>query len=193
MRHRYEHHRRYKLHPTEDFTNIQFLIPAIRRIANLNNTTSSSTITTAASANNSNSIRRKRYLVIVNPFSGQKKAKQIYESFAKKMFDECGIDHDVLITQHEGHAFERMQHQQRKYQDMNDTIPHDNDDDDVSEYDAIIAMGGDGILSEILNGLQTRKDYETIVQKIKFGIVGCGTCNGLAASLLYAAKVRGYI
>jgi diacylglycerol kinase family enzyme len=71
---------------------------------------------------------------------------------------------------------------------------NENDDyhdsaNDISTYDAVIAMGGDGILSEILTGLRARNDYDVLMNTFKFGIVGCGTSNGLAASLLYADKV----
>ena len=53
--------------------------------------------------------------------------------------------------------------------------------------DALIAVGGDGILFEILQGIHLRPDAETILTKLKFGIVGTGTCNGLAKSIQYAS------
>mmetsp|Transcript_4146 Transcript_4146/g.8778 ORF Transcript_4146/g.8778 Transcript_4146/m.8778 type:complete len:312 (+) Transcript_4146:1-936(+) len=48
-------------------------------------------------------------------------------------------------------------------------------------------MGGDGILNEIMQGIRSRPqhDQEQILSSIKFGIVGCGTSNGLAKSILH--------
>ena len=215
MGHRYEKHRRYKLFPTENFSAAQSLIPAIRKIARLghfeeeqqqiinSDTNSSSTndikstiidkrkhflemshkdsktnLTTCMSS------QRKKFLVIVNPCSGTKHGKKVYETIVRKMLQECGVDHDVLMTQHSGHAFNRMK--------KDDT----HDSDDVSTYNAIISVGGDGILSEIMNGLRSRDDFDTIMKQLKFGIVGCGTGNGLAASLLHKANVSiswGYV
>ncbi|EED95075.1 sphingosine kinase [Thalassiosira pseudonana CCMP1335] len=55
----------------------------------------------------------------------------------------------------------------------------------VTRRGAIIAMGGDGILFEIMQGVHSRLDEKELMQKLKFGIVGCGTSNGLAKSLLH--------
>jgi len=164
---RYEKHRRYKIQPTEDFAMASSLVKNIRNVAGLQPT-------------------NHRYLVVVNPFSGTKKGRETYENVVKKMLDESGIQHDVLITKRAGHAVERMMEQDK------DAPTTDNTDfggRDIAEYDGIVAMGGDGILAEVLKGLKTRSDYDEVVRKLKFGIVGCGTSNGLAASVLYAAKV----
>jgi len=56
---------------------------------------------------------------------------------------------------------------------------------DVAEYDGVVAMGGDGILYEMLQTLWERVDAECLMGRMKFGIVGCGTSNGLVASLLH--------
>ena len=96
------------------------------------------------------------------------------------MLGESGVGHDVLVTQHARHATERME--------MIRNQKRSGDEKDVSEYDGIVMMGGDGIIMEILQGLKTRNDYDAIVDRIRFGIVGCGTRNGLAMSLLHAAK-----
>lgn len=180
--HRYEKHRRFKLFPTEDFADVQTLITAIRRVANLGHFEDTQCSTSSKTSEMkqhplSASKRKKKYFVVVNPFSGTKKAKHIYETMMIKMLRECGVDHDVLFTQYSGHAYERMK-----------KVECD-DETDISKYDAIISMGGDGLLSEIINGLKSRDDFENIAKELKFGIIGCGTCNGLAASLLYASNV----
>lgn len=159
--HRYENHRRYKLQPTEDFSAASSLIKCIRGVAGLN-------------------MKNKKFLVIVNPFSGTKSGKTIYETIVKKMMNESSIEHDVLITEYGGHAIERMTRKENE----------DSKERDISEYDGLIVLGGDGILSEVLQGLHKRDDYDDLMKKLQFGIVGCGTSNGLAASILYAAKER---
>lgn len=60
---------------------------------------------------------------------------------------------------------------------------------DVADYDGIVAMGGDGILYEMLQTLWEREDAECLMARMKFGIVGCGTSNGLVAGLLYDCGV----
>jgi len=56
---------------------------------------------------------------------------------------------------------------------------------DVAEYDGVVAMGGDGILYEMMQTLWTRTDSEKLMDRLRVGIVGCGTSNGLAKGLLY--------
>lgn len=176
------YHIRLQLVPCEDFSNIQLLVRAIRTKSKIENTT----------------IRDcqpfKKYLIVMNPFSGSGNAKMIYDTILSPMLEQCGnIKQDFLITTHAGHAQEHCQQQRTK------PLSKSSDDNkivtatttataDISEYDAIIALGGDGILFEILQGLQTRADYETLMEKIKFGIVGCGTCNGLAKSILHSSQ-----
>ena len=189
--HRYEKHRRYKLYPCEDFSNVRELIQAIKVISNLDRLLEEP----MSKSNNNNKdddnqvvensiiIKNSRptYFVIVNPMSGTKQASKIYETKMTKMLQEAGIDHDVLVTQYSGHAKERMAKIEPSVEENHC---------DVTDYDAIISMGGDGLLSEIINGLMARSDFDTIMKKLKFGIVGCGTCNGLVASLLHAVNVR---
>lgn len=161
--HRHEHHRRLKLAPVEDFAKASQLVQNIKQISKLSHRS------------------QDRYLVIVNPFSGTKQGEKVYNEFVKKMLNEMGVEHDVLITQRTGHATERMMEQ------SNDDKQFDRD---VKEYHTVIAMGGDGILSEIIHGIQKRSDFETIIDRLNFGIVGCGTSNGLAASINYAANEK---
>ena len=161
--HRHEHHRRLKLAPVEDFAKASQLVQNIKQISKLTHRS------------------QDRYLVILNPFSGTKQGEKVYNEIVKKMLNEMGVEHDVLITQRVGHAMERMLEQ------SNDGKQFDRD---VKEYHTIIAMGGDGILSEIVHGIQKRGDFETIIDRLNFGIVGCGTSNGLAASINYAANEK---
>lgn len=57
---------------------------------------------------------------------------------------EHGINVEVLVTQYAGHAKEKMSSA------------------DLSEFDGIITVGGDGILYEVVNGLRCRMDSERV-------------------------------
>jgi sphingosine kinase len=152
---RYEKHRRYLLKPAEDLADARSLVSFIRKIAKLEQRD-----------------KNIRYLIMVNPFSGTKKGVETYHNVVKKMLNERGVDHDVLVTTKAGHAVERV----KEDFELNDG------ERDLREYDGIVVLGGDGILSEILQGLRTRNDYDDIMKRLKFGIVGCGACN-LATAL----------
>jgi len=167
-------------------------------------------------------------------------ARNVYVTIVKPMLEEASVDHDALVTERGGHARERMyvrtsndgvQEQddddndkvdksttsQRNNNATNsknttkDSITTDDETKDISEYDAIIAMGGDGIQFEIFQGIHDRScsqssssssstttadsisndsnndddALEAILSKLKFGIVACGTYNGLVKSLLH--------
>ena len=126
----------------------------------------------------------------------------MYQRIAKPMFEEADINHDALVTQRGGHAQERMDTNDRmskeekllennngnsisKTKMVGESINIDSEIKDISEYNAIIAMGGDGILFEIFQSIHDQLDEETIISKMKLGIVACGTFNGLVKSILH--------
>ena len=47
----------------------------------------------------------------------------------------------------------------------------------------MIAIGGDGVLFEMINGVMERPDWKLIINTIPFGIIPGGSGNGLAKSL----------
>jgi len=143
-----------------------------------------------------------KYLVFINVLSGKKKSADIYEHILRPMLDQSGVEHDLFVSQYPGHAYERMSAlfailaTRAKSHDLEDdetSNAEDNEPDellDVSAYDGIIVLGGDGTFFEILQGLRSRKkDRNDLMKRLKFGIVGCGRYNGLSSSLLYASKV----
>ena len=74
---------------------------------------------------------------------------------------------------------------------VQDDSEHKDSKDDISKYNGVITVGGDGTLSEIMQGLKEREDYDELLEeKLTFGVLGGGTSNGLASTLLYARKVR---
>jgi hypothetical protein len=143
---RYEKHRRFLLKPVEDLSSARSLVSFIRKVAKLEQKDNL------------------RYLIMVNPFSGTKRGIETYHNVVKKLLNERGIDNDVLVTRKAGHAMERvMENYELKEGER-----------DLQDYDGIVVLGGDGLLSEVLQGLRTRNDYDDIMKRLKFGIVGCG-------------------
>jgi len=114
---------------------------------------------------------QRTFLVVVNPFSGKKRGAQHYESEVLPMFTEANIKCDLLVTNHAGHATERLKE----------------DGGDLSTYDGIIAVGGDGLLYEMMQGIQTRGDKDELLRRVTFGIIPSGSGNGLAASVVHSA------
>jgi len=162
--------------------------------------------------------RPRRYLVVINPYSGTGQSEAIYREHVGPMLGQAGIEPEVCVTERGGHAMERMRFIGAKDDDDannskrggsnsnsnsnsnnnnnnnsnngGDDDDDDDDDDDISTYDGLIAMGGDGILWEMLQGIRSRPDAARLLRTVPLGIVGCGTSNGLAKSLLHAAGER---
>ena len=174
LAHRQAEHRRFEVAPTEDFAAVRAVVRAIRALANGDADT---TITDAD--------QPRRYLVVVNPYSGTGQGEQIYNTTVKSMLEQAGIEHDVCITERSGHAMDRMEQITTSSDDYEDS-----GDNDISMYDGLIAMGGDGILWEMLQGIRARPDADEVLQKLVIGMVGCGTSNGLAKSILHQSMEK---
>ena len=119
-------------------------------------------------------VTERNVLVLVSPVSGPRKdGPVVYERTVRPILEQANITTESLVTTHAGHARERMAMSDR---------------DDVTSYDGLIIIGGDGLLSEVVNGLMERPDADTVLKRVKIGLVGCGTANGVAASLAKHAK-----
>lgn len=109
--------------------------------------------------------RPKRLFIFVNPFGGKKSASKIFLDDVKPLLEDANVEYTLQETKHQLHAKEIAQ-----------TL-------DLSKYDGIICVSGDGILVEVVNGLLEREDWNTAI-KIPLGVVPAGTGNGMAKSLL---------
>ncbi|KAJ9054482.1 hypothetical protein DSO57_1013972 [Entomophthora muscae] len=81
------------------------------------------------------------------------------------MLQLAGIEYDLFETQRFQHGIELAQ-----------TAPN------LSLYDAIVSVGGDGVLHEVVNGSLTREDWKEVI-KVPFGILPAGSANGVAVTL----------
>jgi YegS/Rv2252/BmrU family lipid kinase len=96
----------------------------------------------------------KNYIFIVNPVSGHKKGVQIFDHI-KPLFERKDILCHARITDYAGHASEIVSNFE------------------IDSFDAIIAIGGDGTMHEVINGLLSRKDGK----RLPIGLIPGGTGN----------------
>lgn len=124
--------------------------------------------------------RPKKLLVFVNPYGGKRKAESVFSNVASRLFKLAGVEVTVEITQYRNYAWEKLL-----------SI-------DFSCYDGIIAVGGDGMANEIINGVLIAKqkqnnefldgDPQSLLHKpmnyvkadIKIGLIPAGSTNCLS-------------
>ncbi|KAM7372217.1 hypothetical protein PAMP_009400 [Pampus punctatissimus] len=63
---------------------------------------------------------------------------------------------------------------------------------DLSQWDALVIMSGDGLLFEVINGLMEREDWQEAIQT-PLGILPGGSGNALAASVHHYSQLTGHI
>ena len=125
-------------------------------------------------------VRPKHLLVFVNPYGGRKKAVAIHANVVSPLFKLAGIKETAIVTERRNHA-----------KDYVETT-------DLSAYDGIIAVGGDGMVNEIMNGvlvaaqkssnISIHDDAKTLHQKPldfvsatpKIGLIPAGSTNCLS-------------
>lgn len=110
---------------------------------------------------------KRKFIAFINPVSGTGSSPKIWKSVVKPMFLESNIDCDVVFTEYANHAFEISQSL------------------DPSLYDALVIIGGDGLLSEIVNGINSRSDSVQVFSSLPLVPIPGGSGNGLAKSILH--------
>ncbi|KAL6053709.1 hypothetical protein STEG23_018942 [Scotinomys teguina] len=108
--------------------------------------------------------RRPRLLILVNPFGGRGLAWQRCMDHVVPMISEAGLSFNLIQTERQNHARELVQ-------GLN-----------LSEWEGIVTVSGDGLLYEVLNGLLDRPDWKDAV-RMPIGVLPCGSGNALAGAV----------
>jgi YegS/Rv2252/BmrU family lipid kinase len=98
----------------------------------------------------------RKYLIIINPISGKGKNEQLISKL-KDAFP----NNQICITGYKGHPYEVTNRE------------------DLDTIDAIIAIGGDGTMHEVVNGMMSRMDGK----KVPIGLIPGGTGNSFMHDL----------
>jgi diacylglycerol kinase (ATP) len=105
----------------------------------------------------------RRFFLIVNPVAGLRRGTRAVRHLVKLLRNE-GVEVDFHITRHRGHAIELAAEAARQ------------------GFDLVVAVGGDGTVIEVAQGL--------IGSQTPMGIVPWGSGNGLAFDLAIPAGLR---
>ncbi|XP_062976405.1 sphingosine kinase 1 [Elgaria multicarinata webbii] len=108
-------------------------------------------------------------MVLLNPQSGSGRALNLFKSQVQPMLTEANIGFTLFITKKKNHAWDLVK------------------EENMSRWDAVVAMAGDGLLYEVINGLMERPDWKSVIQK-PLCILPGGSGNALAASLNHYAR-----
>ncbi|EEB20397.1 Ceramide kinase, putative [Pediculus humanus corporis] len=120
--------------------------------------------------------RPKNFLVFINPFCGKQKGVEIYNKTVKPILELAKVDATVIVTEHNMHC--------------RDVILSK----DIKKFDGVMAVGGDGTISEIINSLiirmirdenQNENEWNLDIPKVKIpvAIIPCGSTDCIAYSL----------
>ena len=127
----------------------------------------STALATAFWAHEAVALRPKRLLVLLNPCSGTGNAASVWKRL-EVLLPLARARAEVVRTTHQLHATEVGAELE------------------VSEYDAAVVVSGDGLLSEIYNGL--RSNARPSARLLPLGVIPAGSGNALAKSVSHAAN-----
>lgn len=114
--------------------------------------------------------RRRRVLVLLNPKSGSGNAREVFNMHVTPVLNEAEVPYDLYVTKHSNFAIEFMSTRV------------------LDAWCCVIAVGGDGLFHEIVNGLLQREDWAHVLPHLALGIIPCGSGNGLARSIAHCYK-----
>lgn len=120
-------------------------------------------ILSGARADEEKTIAPRRLQILLNPQSGQKKGRQIFEAI-RPLLEKSYLQFTVIETSYKGQAREIVREM------------------DLSAVDGLAIVGGDGTIHEVINGLTSRADWEEAILT-PIGTIPAGTSNGLSKTL----------
>lgn len=115
--------------------------------------------------------KTRSFLILLNPVGGSGKAVKLYRKSSSLVFKRAGITTTEVITQ----AAEEAVAMAAKL--------------DLEAFDCVVAVGGDGFLAEVIQGLMQRTDWLNAI-RMPLGVLPAGSGNGLAHTLAAAAKEK---
>lgn len=118
-------------------------------------------LTTKAYLNN-RAKQAKRLKILLNPCSGQGYALKVYHTQVAALLSAANCHIDVEETRYVGHAKDIAQ------------------DLDISKYDAVVCVSGDGLPHEAFNGLGMRQDAREALSKMAVAQIPGGSGNAMA-------------
>ncbi|KAK7108968.1 ceramide kinase-like protein [Littorina saxatilis] len=128
---------------------------------------------------NSSEGRPKNVKIFLQAYAGEKNGRNIYKNKILPLFQNAGIAVDMTVIHHNEHVKQDMIH-------LN-----------IDDFDCVIAMGGDGTVNQVLNGLMNRAQKEKDIEKrsgfspanapIPMGVIPIGKTNHVAFSLMGTA------
>ncbi|TPX37066.1 hypothetical protein SmJEL517_g01117 [Synchytrium microbalum] len=101
----------------------------------------------------------KKLLVVINPVSGTKQAKDRWTKTVIPMFDAAEVPYEARFTEKAEHAT-----------DITSKMS-------LEAYSGVISIGGDGTFHEVLNGLLLRPDWQEAVSSMSIGMISGGSAN----------------
>ena len=111
--------------------------------------------------------KKRKCLFIINPVSGRRKGEKIFKSRVEPILK--------LGSQYFSYTLKVTQTGEDAYNWAFNL--------DISQYDTISTISGDGTLWGVLNGLLHRPDWWQVVEKVTLAPIAGGTGNAMAASV----------
>ncbi|KAG5192105.1 ATP-NAD kinase-like domain-containing protein [Tribonema minus] len=143
---------------------------------------------------------RAKLLVFVSPVSGRGKGWSVWTKTLQPVLDQAGAAYTVIKTQRQHHARDIVAGKAGLADDDvrgnarealvsangGGNVPASGDVD-VAAYDTVAVIGGDGMLFEVLQGLQRRSDCAAQLRRLNLAVVPSGSGNGLCHTVLAAS------
>jgi len=110
-------------------------------------------------------VKPRRLKILINPVSGTSKARSSFDRIVRPILEAAGCHLDILLTERVNHA-----------RDIAESL-------DITNYDALICVSGDGLIHEVINGFARRSDALDAL-RLPLGIIPSGSGNALCTNIV---------